>query len=50
MMAKDKRTPLSTDMNDIDLNDPGALTDQEREALQDNMSKSEESTDDKKAM
>jgi hypothetical protein len=33
-MAKDKRHPMSTDMNDIDLNTTSALTDEERENLQ----------------
>jgi hypothetical protein len=33
-MAKDKRHPMSTDMNDVDLSDTDAMTDKERETMQ----------------
>lgn len=33
-MAKDKRRTMSTDLNDINLNDTNALTDEERAKLQ----------------
>lgn len=45
-MAKDKRTPMSTDMNDVDLSSD-ALTDDERERLQQTMSEADESPDQK---
>lgn len=41
-MAKDKRHPASTDMNDVNLNDTGAMTDKEREAMQKTVSDSDE--------
>jgi len=49
-MAKDKRTPMSTDMNDIDLNDPDAMTDQERKKLAESMKQDDMPVDDQKAM
>lgn len=33
-MAKNKRTLMSADMNNIDMNDMSSMTDQEREQLQ----------------
>lgn len=41
-MAKDKRHPMSTDMNDVDLNDTDAMTDKEREAMQGTASDSDQ--------
>ena len=49
-MAKDKRTPMSTDMNDVDLNDMSVMTDQEREKLQLSMSDMMPGAQDKKSM
>ena len=50
-MAHDKRTPMSTDMNDIDTNDMSEMTDQERDALSNEIADSNKRhSDRKKAM
>lgn len=41
-MAKDKRHPMSTDMNDVNLNDTDAMTKEEREAMKKSVSDSDE--------